>query len=329
MASPQPLTHHEILALVEPFTRRGLHVDLVASERAERRLQFKPVDLASPQGEPLRTTLQLECYPQQAFRLTRRVTHASGIAACVIADGSAIEALLARLDALPPAHQFDTSARVPIALQQQFDASSNAAPKLHQAIAQVHGLTLTLTLPQARGLPADIDLVPDAGPPSTPPIDLPEDLLAVIGWDWARLIRRPGRWVSKLRLHGREPARSRQAIARFARTVDHVALTLAEAPSRFHERHRAARRGVVLRRAIPGLTAAGLVAAAIVAPRFIGAQEVVTQLLILSAPPMLLAAGFCLQELARFEIPPWPRALEATAWSAAGPGIDSPHAGPG
>ena len=38
-----PLTHHEILGLIEPFTRRGLHVDLAASNRIERRLLFKPI----------------------------------------------------------------------------------------------------------------------------------------------------------------------------------------------------------------------------------------------------------------------------------------------
>jgi len=328
MATRQPLTHHEILALVEPFTRRGLQVDLAASERAERRLRFRPADLAGTHGEALRSTLQLECFQPQAFRLTRQVTHPCGLTASVIADGSAIEVLLSQLDALPPTQQFEAGSSVPIALQQQLDGRSTE-PTLVQAIARVRGLTVTLTLPSARGLPADIDLVPDGGPPTTPPRDLPEDLLAVIGWDWARLIRRPGRWVSKLRLYGREPARSRQARARFARTVEHLSVTLAEPPSHFHERHLAARRGVVLRRAIPALTAAGLVAAAIVAPRFISAQEIVTQLLILSAPPVLLAAGFCLQELARFEIPPWPRALAETAWSAPGPGIDSSHAGPG
>lgn len=324
MATRQPLTHHEILSLVEPFTRRGLQVDLCASDRAARRLRFKPFDLAGGPGAPLRITLQLDSFQPQSSRLTRLVAHPGGLTATLTADGSDLDELLSRLDALPPAQQFDSTAGVPIALVQQFEGRTTSAT-LVQALARVAGLTVSLTMPTARGLPADIDLVPDPGLA----LDLPEDLLAVIGWDWARLIRRPGRWVSKLRLHGREPQRSQQAGARFARTVEHLRLTLAESPSSFHGRHLAARRGVVLRRAIPSLTALALVAAAIVAPRFIGAQDIVTQLLILSAPPVLLAAGFCLQELARFEIPPWPRALEATAWTAARPGIDSAHAGPG
>ncbi len=39
----QPLTHHEIIGIVEPFTRRGRHVDLSASNRLERCLVLKPV----------------------------------------------------------------------------------------------------------------------------------------------------------------------------------------------------------------------------------------------------------------------------------------------
>ena len=37
---PIPLTHHEILGLVEAFSRSGRQVDLTASDRAARRLVF-------------------------------------------------------------------------------------------------------------------------------------------------------------------------------------------------------------------------------------------------------------------------------------------------
>ena len=43
MTEQHPLTHHEILRLIEPFTRRGRHVDLSATDRIERRIVFKPV----------------------------------------------------------------------------------------------------------------------------------------------------------------------------------------------------------------------------------------------------------------------------------------------
>jgi len=60
-----PLTHHEIFALVAPFTRQGLQVDLAASDRAERRLLFRPrrhapgVDGGDATLPPLRETLEL------------------------------------------------------------------------------------------------------------------------------------------------------------------------------------------------------------------------------------------------------------------------------
>jgi hypothetical protein len=37
-----PFTHHEILALVEPFARRGRRVDLAASDRVARLIAFRP-----------------------------------------------------------------------------------------------------------------------------------------------------------------------------------------------------------------------------------------------------------------------------------------------
>lgn len=41
MAAVQPFTHHDILTLVEPFSRAGLQEDLAARQRQERRLAFK------------------------------------------------------------------------------------------------------------------------------------------------------------------------------------------------------------------------------------------------------------------------------------------------
>ena len=40
--SSQPLTHHEILRFIEPFSRHGYQADLGASQRLDRRLLFRP-----------------------------------------------------------------------------------------------------------------------------------------------------------------------------------------------------------------------------------------------------------------------------------------------
>ena len=41
-----PLTHHDILALAEPFARRGRRVDLAASDRIARRVVFQETTAA-------------------------------------------------------------------------------------------------------------------------------------------------------------------------------------------------------------------------------------------------------------------------------------------
>jgi hypothetical protein len=47
--SSAPLTHHQIIELVEPFSRQGLHIDLAASDRLQRRLRFRSIE---PAGQP-------------------------------------------------------------------------------------------------------------------------------------------------------------------------------------------------------------------------------------------------------------------------------------
>ena len=71
---PPPLTHHQILALVEPFSRSGRQVDLAASDRLARRLLFKPRQLPADGACPaLVETLQLDCHEGGHHRLTRRL----------------------------------------------------------------------------------------------------------------------------------------------------------------------------------------------------------------------------------------------------------------
>jgi hypothetical protein len=139
-------------------------------------------------------------------------------------------------------------------------------------------------------------------------------MLAVLGWDWARLIRDREGWRTRLRLTGREPGRSRSAEVKLERTLEHLARTLAEPPARFHQRMVAARWSVAFRRAIPLLTFVGMIAGALAIPHVAFAQGAVAQTLISSAAPALIGLVFWTQELAQFEIPPLPRAERAPAW---------------
>ncbi len=342
----QPLSHHEIIGLVAPFARLGRHVDLAASDRLQRRLLFKPAEHAATQALPaLRETLQLDDLQQgdsarsgrQAWRLTRLLALPCGAQASLVAEGGDIAELLARVLAVPPQRQVRSAAGATIVLHQRVDAARGAQPgssadtagavsgplRLLGAQAQVAGMTLTLRVPAVSGIPADVELLPtpagaaDASGPHDLPHDLPQDLLGVLGWRWSRIARigsqRPG-WHGSLRLRRSEPQRSLDAEERLAQAAAHVARTLAEPPGRFHERHRAARWRVSLRRAVPLLVCVALCVGAALLPRLQLAHDSVMLMLIFNAPPLLLLLFFSMNEMPSIELPPLPRRDRAASW---------------
>jgi hypothetical protein len=306
-----PLTHHEILDLVEPFTRRGRRVDLDATNRLERRLVFKPLE--HPPESPGEAALveQLELHQPYAgtFRLGRTLLHPSGLRASLSLEGPAVPELVARLDAVPPRSQFRAGSGYLIALEHRVEPPRSQV-LLSEATAQVRGLMLSMRMPTARGA-ADLTLIDPAGDS----IPLPEDLLAVLGWNWSPLTRRRETWVSRVRLRGSGVDRSLRGEAALERTVAHLARTLAEPPRRFHERFLAARWGSALRRIIPVLTAAGLVAAVAALPGT-ALDDPGLRLVVLNLPLLVVGLSFTLQEGARVEVPPVPRVSRAPAWRA-------------
>ena len=308
-----PLTHHDIIELVLPFTRRGRHVDLNLSQRQDRRLAFKPVDHAGGNADlpDLRETLQLEGLASGSWRLTRTLTAYCGLQASAQALGRQLDDLLARIEAVPLRQQF--RAGPGYLLARSYSADGDATP-LTRGVLQVPGLRLTLNVPESRRMPGDIELTPT----QTQAPQLPDDLLAVLGWSWARLVPTKLGWTSKLRLRGTPTRRTERAEHALDRCAAHLAQTLAEPPARYHDRLRATRWGVVFRRAIPVLTAAGLVATVAFLPRFETQGRAGLWMLMYHVPTALIALSFCLQELARFEIPPLPRRSSAANWQAQG-----------
>jgi hypothetical protein len=260
-----PLTHHEIFTLVEPFTRRGRHVDLGASDRIERRLLFKPLDHADETKTPssLRETLLLENPKPERYRLTRTLRHPGGLEADLVVEGPDPGVLLDRVESIDPRHQFREKSAYTIARSYRLEASTGEAVDagsptrliLTRGQAHVEGLTLMMKAQTGRGMPAELELHAEEGDT----IEMPEDMLAVIGWDWRRLVRVKVGWKSTLRLRGKEPDRSRDAEVKLTRTVEHLAETLAESPARYHERLVSARWNVAFRRAIPLLIGLGLI----------------------------------------------------------------------
>jgi len=332
-----PLTHHEILRLVEPFTRRGRHVDLPASNRLERRLVFKPTvrDSETPAYAGAREGLQLENPRSDSYRLIRTLTLGSGAVAKLMTDGPDPGELLARIETIPLERQFQMVADSPIARsyrlepQAERDKDQPMRMLLTSAAARLDGLTLALKAETGKGYPAEIELSPSG--PQALLDDLPDDLLATLGWDWQVLRRRGTGWTSALRAPRNEPARSRFIESALDRAVAHLSRTLAEPPHRFHERFLRARWAVVFRRMIPVLSSVALIAGGS-AVAYVGIpQGSLLQMVTFNFPPVLLLLLFAMREPPRFEFPPLPRPSNAPSWfplSEAREGPDNRRQGP-
>jgi hypothetical protein len=302
--SQPPLTHHDILGLAEPFARAGHGVDLERSDRAARRLVFRSeapaerleVDLANPRRALLRRVL----------------THASGLEAGIEATGADPAELLKRVMSLPASRAFAEGEGFVVARQLELWPNAGV-PFLRSGEAALPGLRLTLQQ-RMTGWRSDsvaLALTPTDG---RRPL-LPEDVLAVLGWDWARLVRDRSGWTSRLRLRGTTLRRSARAEVALDRAAAHLARVLAGTPAEYHDRHRAARWGVVFRRGIPTLTVIGMISGALGLLFFGDRSASGLWLAMLNYVPVaLLALAFTLQELPQFEIPPWPRRSQASGW---------------
>lgn len=320
----QPLTHHQILQLVAPFTQAGRTVDLAASDRAARQLAFKPVvhDAVSGAHPALTETLQLDASVADRFRLIRLLAGPDALQAGLVADGPDAGALLARIAAVPPARQW----RLPgpgapgwvMALSHRVAGpagSANDGLELTRAALQLPGWRLRWTPPPVHSRLGELRLAAaaDAGP-------LPQDLLAVLGHAWTRLLptgENDAAWVGQLRQRGTSAAAFARTEQRLVDTARHLAATFAALPADFHRRHRAARWRVVGRRSVPALVSLGLVGGAAAVPQLTLAPDSVLRMLIQAAPPLLMIAFFSLREVPRIELPPLPRPLRQPAWQHA------------
>jgi hypothetical protein len=330
-----PLTHHDILRLVEPFARAGCSVDMAATDRTARRISFRASDIAidATPAQSWTCWLELDNRHECYFVVRRVLLHPDGPRAELEADGKDPAALLVRVQSVPPSRHvsagpgwltvrsYDTEVprgqRVPAG---QAGGIEGLPLVMTQAEVIVQGLTLNIRikLPNLRGVPGDLTLTPTAG---TRP-SLPEDLLAVQGWDWARLEPNAQGWTSKLRLRGAVLRRSRTAERALEQVGAHLARVLAEPPIQFHDRHRWARWGVVLRRGIPSLTVVLMIGGALSLPRWIDPAKAGLWMALHYLPIALLALAFKAQELSRFEIPPLPRRACEPSWNEGKGGED-------
>lgn len=314
MSAPA-LTHHDILAIVEPFSRRGRRVDLAASDRAERIVVFKPQQMPGdgPDAPALREQLRLECRESGSYFLRRTLTQPNGMEATTEAGGATPARLLDLIEAVPASRQFVREPGFELARSYDLgwvDDSEAFGPALSNATVRLDGLTLSFYVSRVSGSAGELTLQPA---PGTRP-DFPEDLLAVQGWDWARLVDDDKGWKSRIRLRGKGARRTERAERALLQVSRHLARTLAEPPSAFHERFLWARWGVVFRRAIPVLMAATLIGGALLLTQFGSRDNSGLWMALHYVPIALIAFSLSLQEFARFEIPPLPWRLTGARW---------------
>lgn len=334
MTSQPPLSHHRILELVAPFAARGWHVDLSATDRAERRIVFHPRTEPDADGLPeARVTLVLDAADEERLVVIRQVQAgrpAGEFAGAVRHEAAATPAdtlaelstegrdaarLLDALAAVPLARQYLAAGGSRAALRQRLATGPPGGPRLvlQGARARVAGLTLSLRLSGVQGYPAELELLRDDGDGR----ELPEDLLAVLGRRWDRLVAVRRGWLGQVDVPGSEPARSDGARAALGQLLEHLSQTLAEPPQRFHERHRGARWRVALRGSGPIAVGAALVALALVLQRQGGELVSLLGLLANLAPPLLMGLFFMRREMPRLGLPRPPRPLRPEAWAAA------------
>jgi hypothetical protein len=317
MPSP-PLTHHDILGLIAPFTRRGRELDLAGSDRMARRLVFKPmvIDGDSASSPELTDTLHVESLEDARFALERILTYGSGLNASLHIQGRDASALLADINAIDAQSLFRCGPAYAMATSYQLtpaNTGQNAAPAaptmaLTRGLVRLNGLTLAVKMPAVKGYAAELELTSDSV------IDLPDDLLAVLGRDWACLSRTRSGWRGTLEVRGNEPTRSQHAANQLEAAGIHLALTLDQPPAQFHQRLKLARWRVAGRRSVPVLFLAGLMGAAMAVPRLGLAQDSPLWMLIFNSPPLLLVFGLWLREIPSFALPRPPKRLTATSW---------------
>lgn len=341
-----PLTHHEIFALVAPFTRRGLQVDMAASDRAERRLLFRPrrhepaadgpeatlpplletLELVAGVGEGSTHTLtrHLCAQVEAADGLTSRATTAQATAALaqggegpaslvatLQAQGDDLGALLDAVQAVPPVAQFHRGAGFLAAHSLRTQRDGPPYPVRGEVrLDAVPGLRLVLRPPRVRGPSVEVDLTDTAG--ALPA--LPDDFFAVLGRGWSPLTRWRQGWRGTLRVRGSAAQRQQRAMQWLHTAGAHLAQTLAEPPARYHARLRGARWTVVAWRCLPVALGVAVCVAAWQVQVHDLATESMLKVIANIAPPLMLLTFFAMPELPRVEIPPLPRARRAASW---------------
>ncbi len=335
--STTPFSHHELLALAEPYVQSGRQVDLAAADRTERRLAFRPREVQAG-ALTVRETLVLENPRSDLYRLTRTLTAAAGLEAGLRVEGEGPDGLLERLERVAPERHFEVRAGVPVARSYRLIPDEDAGKPgarpdrlvLAAANADLGGVTMSFNVTTGPGWPAEVLLVPAPGRVFDPP----EDLLAVLGRGWKALARKPAGWLASVRVAKREPERTPDSERKLRRTLDHLIAALGAPPERFHARYRRGRWAFFARRWGGILVVMGALVSGPVILLFDPPHESLWRLLAFNTPNFLIFAWFLVREIPSVRPPRVPGPLPPEAWEplappeappvAAGVGVSAP-----
>lgn len=318
----QLLSHHAIMAIVAPFSRRGYKVDLAASDRGQGLLAFRPVEIPAPEagGHPtLKCTFRLERPHRLKTRVVRTLEAEGDRVAIMTAEGDDPAVLLEVVEQISPARHYHyvdgvlvtRSYRTEVWSKRSRSGKRSVWPRLTGAEARVAGLRLSATDTEGRTL----DLRVAAREEGTT-LHLPTDFLAVLGWRWRPL--RPSEkrdvWVGSVRPSGPSSDRTSRLEAHLDDAVVHISQTLGAPPADFHRRHRGARWRATVQRLGPLLYAVGATVA-IVSAMFLLPRNQFMHMVILHVFFGAVAVLRMINETWRLELPPPPLPLSRADWS--------------
>jgi len=311
----RPLSHHEILRLIPPFTARGYQVDLVATDRAARRLVLRAsADATEQPAARAREHLRLDLPETGVRRLLRRVEQPDGLVGeLCIEDATEIGAALDAVLAEDAPELFRALDGGPWLAMVHCSAAPQSDWRLMRATSQVAGRAVWVDA--TRGDPEKGRVEYAIGPSPAGECPLPVDLVAVLGRGWGPLAWRESAWRGRLQVSRRVSGRRTQLEQAAATLVRHLLAVFSATPDAFHPRYRRARWAVVWRRLFPTLVFALLVAVLVAPMLLVSGFEAPGWFIALSHPFMLLGVVLAIYfDVRLFDVPPLPRALALSSW---------------
>ena len=327
----KPLTHHEMLTLVAVFARDGQRVDLAASDRAKRIIRFESLEVPAVPGLPAHIQkLSLHNPAPKEFILWRHLCFADGHEATLEVRGREAAQVYEGLEQCDPSmhyrHQSGADVRFSYRLQNRARPGAEVAWQRILVLAQttIAGREFTLEAGSSLGASSPVLISHHA----EGDLDLPDDLLSVLGHAWRPLQRYSSAWKGSLKLPQRQPLRSERAEALFLEGVAHLQAVLEGMhPEGFHRQFFWQRWRVFWWRSLwlqLGLLI--LLGMALMLWAFDVGEPDQVPMWVNNIPPVLLVLTFLIWswEVPRFEIPPRPKPLTAAHWQGA---MEKTHAG--